>query len=128
MTRIDLALVNGRIRTLDPSRPTATALAVADGAIVHVGDEAEIREECDASTQVIDLRKNDCFYIFTDGYADQFGGSNNKKFMYRKLQEKLISIAGRGMSDQRDELQSTFAEWRGKNDQVDDVLIIGLRF
>src|ERR1700756_4766133 len=55
MTRIDLALVNGRIRTLDPSRPTATALAVADGAIVHVGDEAEIREECDASTQVIDL-------------------------------------------------------------------------
>lgn len=55
MTKVDLALVGGRIRTLDSGRPQATALAIADGTITHVGDDVEIRELCDASTEVIDL-------------------------------------------------------------------------
>ena len=55
MTTIDLALVNGRIRTLDPDRPTATALAVADGALVAVGTDAEIHSQCGSQTEVIDL-------------------------------------------------------------------------
>jgi hypothetical protein len=55
MTEIDLALVNGRIRTLDPDRPSATALAIADGVLAAVGDDAEIRRLCGAGTEVIDL-------------------------------------------------------------------------
>jgi hypothetical protein len=55
MTEIDLALVNGRIRTLDPDRPSATALAVADGELVAVGADAEIRSQCSSETEVIDL-------------------------------------------------------------------------
>ena len=55
MTEVDLALVNGRLRTLDPQRPHATALAVADGTIVAVGDDAAIRERCGSHTRVIDL-------------------------------------------------------------------------
>lgn len=55
MTEIDLALVNGRIRTLAPDRPTATALAVADGVLVAVGADAEIRSQCSSQTEVIDL-------------------------------------------------------------------------
>jgi predicted amidohydrolase YtcJ len=55
MTEIDLALVNGRIRTLDPGRPTATALAIADGVLTAVGDDAEIRGLCGAGADVIDL-------------------------------------------------------------------------
>jgi predicted amidohydrolase YtcJ len=55
MTEIDLALVNGRIRTLDPDHPTATALAIADGVLAAVGDDAEIRRLCGAGTDMIDL-------------------------------------------------------------------------
>jgi predicted amidohydrolase YtcJ len=56
MTEVDLALVNGRLRTLDPQRPHAAALAVADGMIVAVGDDAAIRERCGSQTRVVDLK------------------------------------------------------------------------
>jgi predicted amidohydrolase YtcJ len=56
MTQVDLALVNGRLRTLDPQRPHAAALAVADGMIVAVGDDAAIRERCGSQTRVVDLK------------------------------------------------------------------------
>jgi predicted amidohydrolase YtcJ len=97
MTRIDLALVNGRIRTLDPSRPTATALAVADGAIVHVGDEAEIREECDASTQVIDLGGAAAVPGLIDSHMHPFKGAMSARgadlLDAHRLDDVLSSLA-----------------------------------
>ena len=54
MPPADLAIVGARIRTLDPERPSATAVAITDGEIVAVGSDAEVREACDASTEVVD--------------------------------------------------------------------------
>jgi serine phosphatase RsbU (regulator of sigma subunit) len=79
------------------------------------------------SLQTIPLQKGDIVYTFTDGYADQFGGEKGKKFKYKKLQEKLMEIKDKPMTEQKEVLEKAFEEWRGKLEQVDDVLVIGLK-
>jgi serine phosphatase RsbU (regulator of sigma subunit) len=76
----------------------------------------------------LNLSQGDCVYLLSDGFADQFGGQSNKKFMYKKLKELLLSIASLGMNEQKKNLSDAFYAWKGTCDQVDDVLIIGIRF
>lgn len=71
--------------------------------------------------------KGDCIYLFTDGFADQFGGQNEKKFMYKPFKQLLVKLHKASMEDQRAELERTFENWRGPLDQVDDVCVIGIR-
>ncbi|HTB05351.1 MAG TPA: tetratricopeptide repeat protein [Bacteroidia bacterium] len=73
------------------------------------------------------LQKGDLVYIFTDGYADQFGGPKGKKFKYKALQEKILAISHRPLAEQRNILNDTFEQWKGNLEQVDDVLMIGVR-
>lgn len=75
----------------------------------------------------IPLFKNDSIYIFTDGFADQFGGAKGKKLKYKPFKSMLLKLATQSMSTQRKTLDDTFAKWKGEFDQVDDVCIIGLR-
>ncbi|NOY36707.1 MAG: transporter substrate-binding domain-containing protein [Chlorobi bacterium] len=79
------------------------------------------------TNHVISYQNGDVFYLFSDGYADQFGGPLGKKFKYRSLKELLISIHGKKMEEQKTILDNRFEEWKGENDQVDDVVIIGFR-
>jgi tetratricopeptide (TPR) repeat protein/serine phosphatase RsbU (regulator of sigma subunit) len=74
-----------------------------------------------------DLQKGDIIYIFTDGFADQFGGVKGKKFKHQQLKEMLAPLANLSMQNQKQKLESAFNEWKGKLEQVDDVLIIGIR-
>jgi serine phosphatase RsbU (regulator of sigma subunit) len=76
----------------------------------------------------IELKKGDAFYIFSDGFADQFGGPKEKKFMSMQLKETLVTIAGKPMLQQGERLNEIFEEWRGDNPQVDDVTLIGVRY
>jgi serine phosphatase RsbU (regulator of sigma subunit) len=76
----------------------------------------------------IDLQKGDAFYIFSDGYPDQFGGPNQKKYMTNQLREALVGMAGQPMLMQGEKLNNIFEGWRGDNPQVDDVTLIGVRF
>jgi tetratricopeptide (TPR) repeat protein len=66
-------------------------------------------------------------YLFTDGYADQFGGPKGKKFKYAQLSDKLKAISNMSMEEQKNMLDKAFEDWRGNLEQVDDVLIIGIR-
>jgi len=75
----------------------------------------------------IQLQKGDLIIMLTDGYADQFGGEKGKKFMYKPLKELLLSINNAPLLDIQHELQNTFDKWKGDIEQVDDVLIIGIR-
>jgi len=70
---------------------------------------------------------NDIIYMFSDGYADQFGGPNSKKFKYSALKELLIKIHNLPLKEQKKILESEFLKWKGANPQTDDVLIMGLR-
>jgi sigma-B regulation protein RsbU (phosphoserine phosphatase) len=75
----------------------------------------------------IKLEKGDSIYLFTDGYADQFGGPNGKKFKYKKFQDLLIEIQDNSMEEQKHILNYHFEQWKGKLEQVDDILVIGIR-
>ena len=79
------------------------------------------------STHTLNLQKGDTLYLFTDGYADQFGGPKGKKFKYKTLQEKLLAISSQSMDVQKEELDKTIESWRGNLEQVDDILIMGIR-
>ncbi len=79
------------------------------------------------TNHIIHLNEGDTIYIFSDGYADQFGGDKGKKFKYKKLQELLLSIQDKSMGEQEAILLQSFTTWQDKLEQVDDVLIIGVR-
>ncbi len=74
----------------------------------------------------IDVQKGDKIYIFSDGYADQFGGPRGKKFMYRQFKETLLSTINESMEDQKQLLDKKIESWRGDHEQVDDIVIFGV--
>jgi len=75
----------------------------------------------------IDLMEDDIFYMFSDGYADQFGGSENKKFMYRRFRYLLLTIHRFPAEDQKSILEDNIRTWMGSNAQIDDMMVIGFR-
>ncbi|MCW3071920.1 MAG: hypothetical protein JWO44_1810 [Bacteroidetes bacterium] len=79
------------------------------------------------SKQTLGLRKGDVIYMFTDGYADQFGGPKGKKFKYKKLQELLLEHHTKPMEEQKAILDATIEAWRTGLEQVDDILVVGIR-
>jgi serine phosphatase RsbU (regulator of sigma subunit)/Tfp pilus assembly protein PilF len=78
-------------------------------------------------THQLQFKKGDILFLFTDGYADQFGGEKGKKFKYTPLKELLLHNASLSMSEQEQLLESTFENWKKDVEQVDDVCIMGLR-
>ncbi len=78
--------------------------------------------------QQIALQPGDRIYMFTDGYADQFGGEKGKKLMTRNLKEMLLHSSKMTMKEQSDYLKSQFQYWKGNCEQVDDVLMIGIAY
>lgn len=79
------------------------------------------------TSQTIKFKQGDIIYMFSDGYADQFGGPNNKKFKYTTFKELLISVHHLPLDDQRTMLKEEFFKWRGSNPQTDDVVVFGVR-
>ncbi|MCW3102375.1 MAG: hypothetical protein JWO09_815 [Bacteroidetes bacterium] len=73
------------------------------------------------------LHKGDVIYIFSDGYADQFGGPNGKKFMANHFRDLLLDVHKHPIDKQKEILNKTIEEWRGPLDQVDDILVIGVK-
>jgi len=76
---------------------------------------------------VTQLHDGDCIYLFTDGYADQFGGPKGKKLMRKTFEETLIAASDKPMKQQKDILENTFNNWKGDLEQVDDVCVVGIR-
>jgi len=74
------------------------------------------------------LQKGDSFYFFSDGVSDQFGGEKSKKFGYKRLKALLLEIHQKPMNTQKAEFKQTMIDWMGPNDQIDDFLLIGIRF
>jgi serine phosphatase RsbU (regulator of sigma subunit)/Tfp pilus assembly protein PilF len=121
----------GRLTSLSYSAAHNSPLLVQDGKYVELSADkmpVGLSEKIDDFRQHdVTLKKGDVVYLYTDGFADQFGGEKGKKFKYRQLNEKLLEISEKPMDEQKAILESTFNTWRGKLEQVDDVLIVGLR-
>ncbi len=75
----------------------------------------------------LQLQKGDSLYIFSDGYIDQFGGESGKKFMSKKFKQLLAGLQNEPMENQKELLDKTITDWRGELDQVDDIMVIGVR-
>lgn len=94
------------------------------------GDKQPI-SKCENSfsfkTHSIELRKDDTFYIFSDGFADQFGGDEGRKFKNANFKKLLLSIQLETMEKQKQLIDENFEEWKGNLDQIDDVCVIGMR-
>ena len=79
------------------------------------------------TNHVISLKQNDSIYIFSDGYISQFGGETGEKFKKRRFQQILLEIQDKRMADQKEILEKTLLSWQGKQKQVDDILVIGIK-
>jgi serine phosphatase RsbU (regulator of sigma subunit) len=103
----------GKLTIIKPSRVTVGSI--------------EDTEKHTIINHTIQVKKSDCIYIFSDGYADQFGGNDNKKFKTSRLQELLISMNKTPMLEQKKIIHQTLKNWQGNNEQVDDILVIGIK-
>jgi serine phosphatase RsbU (regulator of sigma subunit) len=75
----------------------------------------------------IEIADGDCYYLFSDGFADQFGGPDNKKFMNRRFEELLREVSGLPVLEQKKVLAEKLKDWMGENEQIDDILVIGIK-
>ncbi|MCI5054814.1 MAG: SpoIIE family protein phosphatase [Flavobacteriales bacterium] len=106
---------------------------VRDGEIVITkGDKFPVGEFIGDEKQKftnhsLELQSGDTIYIFSDGYADQFGGPKGKKFMYKNFRKLLLEIQSLSMNDQKQRLNKEIELWMGDLEQVDDIVVIGLK-
>ncbi|MCE3229590.1 MAG: protein serine/threonine phosphatase [Bacteroidetes bacterium] len=89
---------------------------------VGMGEKKE-----DFTLRTIDVHKGDTLYLYTDGFADQFGGPKGKKFKYKSLNDLLLTISSLSLTEQKQKLETAFESWKGELEQVDDVCVIGIR-
>lgn len=80
------------------------------------------------SAVTVKLNEGETIYMFSDGYADQFGGTEGKKFMVKRFRDVLLEISDLSMNGQQRKLDELFNKWKGNYEQVDDILIIGIKF
>ena len=76
----------------------------------------------------LEVLSGDIIYMFSDGYSDQFGGPNKKKFMSKQFREVLLANSKKSMDEQKNTLESTFENWKDTIEQFDDVTVMGVKF
>lgn len=84
------------------------------------------QENTPFTTKTIQLQKGDCVYTLTDGFSDQFGGPKGKKFRTKLMEQLLLQICDKNLTDQKTILTNELRKWQGDLEQVDDVLVIGV--
>lgn len=106
---------------------------VRNGSIqIYKGDKQPIGESLSEkmisyTNHSISLQKDDCIYMITDGFADQFGGEKGKKFKYKPLEDLFCTISGKNPEEQHSIISDTFNNWKLNHEQVDDVLVVGIK-
>lgn len=130
---IDMALViyDTKTRQLEFSGANNPIYVIRNGEMLeYKGNNMPVayyEKMSDFTRYTIDMKQGDRVYMFTDGFPDQFGGPQGKKFKYRPFKDLLLEISERPMEEQHRILSLIFEEWKGDLSQIDDVLVIGLR-
>ncbi len=86
-----------------------------------------LKEKESFTNNIIKINKGDALYIFSDGFSDQFGGEKGSKFKSKKFKELLLSIQDESMVKQKEILNTTIEKWKGDIEQIDDILVFGLK-
>jgi serine phosphatase RsbU (regulator of sigma subunit) len=130
---LTLCLIDRKERKLHFSGARNSAYIVRKGELIELkGDRKSIgfnpkEESHEFQTQRVDLEIGDMIYTCSDGYADQFGGEKGKKFMSKRLKALFAEISALPLQEQREKLALTLSNWIGDLEQLDDVLLIGVR-
>ena len=95
---------------------------------VALGTPSENEVYFEYCNHIVQLQKGDMLYLFSDGFPDQRGGEKKKKFFYQPFKELLISISDFKPDEQRARLDSTIQNWMGAEEQMDDMLIVGIKY
>ena len=107
-------------------------IIVRDGQVLtYDADDMSIgvgfKQNDNFKNNIINVQKNDMIYLFSDGYVDQFGGPKRKKFLIARLRELFSTIYNKPTDEQKQILYKTHIEWKGQSDQIDDIIIFGVR-
>jgi len=131
---IDIALCiidceTGRLQYSGANRPL---IMIRNGELTEYKPDkmtlgvAPIRE-ASFTNNCIETKAGDAFYLFSDGFSDQFGELTDKKFKYKHFKRIIHSFEELPMSQQKQHLENAFTEWKGNAQQIDDVLVIGFQ-
>jgi serine phosphatase RsbU (regulator of sigma subunit)/uncharacterized protein HemY len=131
---MDIALItfDKKSRQLQYSGAQHPLYLIRDGELsevkadrISIGSSKEIPFEF--TNHTLELKKNDLIYLFSDGFPDQIGGPNRKKFYYQPFKELLLSIHKLEMNEQRKSLDQAIINWKGDHEQTDDILVMGIK-
>lgn len=129
MTLVKLNLINKEIEF--SSANNSLILVRNEDLTIFKGDHQPVGlhsgKKIPFSKQNVKLKTDDMIYIFSDGYQDQFGGEKNKKYMLSRLKKLLVRISKEDENQQLNFIKNEFNSWKGDNEQIDDVCLMGLR-
>jgi serine phosphatase RsbU (regulator of sigma subunit) len=126
-----LCVIDKKKRTLTFSGAKNSLVYVRNNEVYQIkGDRYSVGDPLENgrkifTNHVVSLEDDPVFYMFSDGYQDQFGGMQSKKFMISKLKELLLKIHTKDMRTQRRILEKTINNWMVGQDQIDDILVMG---
>ncbi len=129
---IALCIIDHKKRTMEYAGANNPMYLIRDGELSEIkADRMPIgihrRAKESFHNHVINLEKDDLIYLFSDGFVDQFGGENGRKFLSANFKKLLIDNCGGSLNDQKIVLENTFNEWKGERRQLDDILVIGFK-
>jgi phosphoserine phosphatase RsbU/P len=130
---ISLCMINVKNHLMQYAGANQSMYLIRDNVLTEVkGDIMPIGiggyEEKSFTNYSIQLEDGDFIYLFTDGFVDQFGGKESKKFKYQRFRDLIINIHAFPSADQCDQFNHTLNEWKGENTQVDDILVVGFKY
>jgi serine phosphatase RsbU (regulator of sigma subunit) len=129
---ISLCIIDTKAGTLEFSGANRPVYLVRGGAVQHLKpDRMPIgiydHKVLPFTSQTVKIKKNDALYLFSDGFVDQLGGPLRKTFRSRRFRNLLIEIQKTPMEEQKQFLDNTLVAWQGDVEQIDDILVIGIR-
>ena len=128
---MSMCILNTKTREMEYSGAFLPVYIVRDERLIEVkADKINVGQSIEGvvfTRNTLTIEPGDIVYLFSDGYADQFGGAENKKFMYRRLRHLLVTISKFPMEDQRRILEETIVSWMSDTDQIDDMMVMGFK-
>ncbi len=128
---MSICIIDKKTRVMEFSGAFLPVYIVRDDKLIEIkGDKKNVVQSfamVSFNRSTFTLQEGDLLYLFSDGYADQFGGPENKKFMYRRLRHILLTISKYPLPDQQRILDETIDSWMEGHDQIDDMMILGVR-
>lgn len=103
-------------------------IEMIEGDFFSIGGMFSIMKNPEYTRHEITYNDNTTIYMFSDGFQDQFGGKDNQKFMLGRFKDTLRNISKLAMQEQLEKLQKTFEDWKGEYRQIDDILVMGIKF